>query len=46
MVVTKQADALPEITDDYPFKDIYRTVVHVNTQVADGCNGKKAAGKH
>ena len=46
MVVTKQTDALPEITDDYPFKDIYKTVVHVNTQVADGYNGKKAAGKH
>lgn len=39
MVVTKQADALPEITDDYPLKDIYKTIVHVSTQVADGYNG-------
>jgi carbonic anhydrase/acetyltransferase-like protein (isoleucine patch superfamily) len=48
-VVTKQADAdaLPKITDDYPFKDINEAVVHVNTQLADGYNGKKpAAGKH
>ncbi len=48
-VVTKQsdADALPKITDDYPFKSINEAVVHVNTQLADGYNGKKpAAGKH
>lgn len=48
-VVTKQsdADALPKITDDYPFKDINQAVVHVNTQLADGYNGKKpAARKH
>lgn len=48
-VVTKQsdADALPKITDDYPFRSLNEAVVHVNTQLADGYNGKKpAAGKH
>ena len=48
-IVTKQADAdaLPKITDDYPFKSLNEAVVHVNTQLADGYNGKKpAAGKH
>jgi carbonic anhydrase/acetyltransferase-like protein (isoleucine patch superfamily) len=30
----KEADALPEITDDYPFKDMNRGVVHVNTSLA------------
>lgn len=48
-VITKQsdADALPKITDEYPFKSLNEAVVHVNTQLADGYNGKKpAAGKH
>ena len=47
-VVTKQsdADALPKITDDYPFKGINEAVVHVNTQLADGYNGKKPSAKH
>jgi carbonic anhydrase/acetyltransferase-like protein (isoleucine patch superfamily) len=48
-VVTKQsdADALPKMTDDYPFKHINAAVVHVNTQLADGYNGKKPkTGKH
>ena len=44
-VITKQADAdaLPEITESYPFKDLNKAVVHVNTQFADGYNGKKPA---
>ncbi len=29
-----QADALPRITPDYPFKDLNRGVVHVNTALA------------
>jgi carbonic anhydrase/acetyltransferase-like protein (isoleucine patch superfamily) len=47
-VITKQsdADALPKITDDYPFKSLNEAVVHVNTQLADGYNGKKPAAKH
>jgi carbonic anhydrase/acetyltransferase-like protein (isoleucine patch superfamily) len=47
MVVTKQAaeNTLPGVTDDYPFKDINKTLVHVNTQLTDGYNGKKPAGK-
>lgn len=47
-VVARQADAdaLPQITDDYPFKSLNEAVVHVNTQLADGYNGKKPAGKH
>ena len=48
-VVTKQTDAaaLPKITADDPFKSLNEAVVHVNTQLADGYNGKKpAAGKH
>lgn len=46
-VITKQADAdvLPTITETYPFKDLNKAVVHVNTQFADGYNGKKPA-KH
>lgn len=34
-VVTKQeqADLLPEITDDYPMKDMNKGVVHVNTSL-------------
>ena len=44
-VITKQADAdaLPTITGTYPFKDLNKAVVHVNTQFADGYNGKKPA---
>lgn len=44
-ILTKQADAdaLAAITDDYPFKDLNKAVVHVNTQFADGYNGKKPA---
>lgn len=44
-VITKQADAdaLPAITGTYPFKDLNKAVVHVNTQFADGYNGKKPA---
>jgi carbonic anhydrase/acetyltransferase-like protein (isoleucine patch superfamily) len=47
MIVTKQtdADALPNITDDYPFRNLNEAVVHVNTQLADGYNCKKLAGK-
>lgn len=44
-IVTKQADAdaLAKITDAYAFKDLNKAVVHVNTQLADGYNGKKPA---
>lgn len=44
-ILTKQADAdaLPEINEEYAFKDINKAVVHVNTQLADGYNGKKPA---
>ncbi|HET8760665.1 MAG TPA: carbonic anhydrase [Nitrospiria bacterium] len=44
-ILTKQADAdaLAAITDTYPFKDLNKAVVHVNTQFADGYNGKKPA---
>jgi carbonic anhydrase/acetyltransferase-like protein (isoleucine patch superfamily) len=31
-----QADALPEITDEYPLKTLNRGVVHVNTALARG----------
>ncbi|HHO76293.1 MAG TPA: carbonic anhydrase [Deltaproteobacteria bacterium] len=34
----KDADNLPEITDDYPLKDLNKGVVHVNTHLADGYN--------
>lgn len=42
MVLMKQeeADKLPAITETYPFRDINKAVVHVNTQFADGYNGK------
>lgn len=30
----EQADALPEITPDYPLKDLNKGVVHVNTRLA------------
>lgn len=41
-VVNKQeeADKLPMITDTYVFKNLNKGVVHVNTQLADGFNGK------
>ena len=44
-VITKQsdADALPAISGTYAFKDLNKAVVHVNTQFADGYNGKKPA---
>mgnify|MGYP001128906666 CR=1 FL=1 len=32
------ADNLPEITADYPMKDLNKGVVHVNTHLADGYN--------
>jgi carbonic anhydrase/acetyltransferase-like protein (isoleucine patch superfamily) len=37
-VVTTQEDAdnMPEITDDYPLKDLNKGVVHVNTSLAKG----------
>ncbi len=37
-VITSQADAdmLPEITDDYPLKNMNKGVVHVNTSLAKG----------
>lgn len=43
MVLTRQADAdaLPEISDAYAFKSLPAAVVEVNTQLADGYNGKK-----
>jgi carbonic anhydrase/acetyltransferase-like protein (isoleucine patch superfamily) len=34
----KDADALPNITDDYVFKTLNKGVVHVNTSLADGYN--------
>lgn len=39
-VLKKQDDAerLPEITDDYPLKDLNKGVIHVNTSLADGYN--------
>jgi carbonic anhydrase/acetyltransferase-like protein (isoleucine patch superfamily) len=33
-----QADALPEITDDYAYKHTNEAVVHVNEQLAEGYN--------
>jgi len=32
------ADNLPEVTADYPLKDLNKGVVHVNTNLADGYN--------
>ncbi|MCD6486591.1 MAG: carbonic anhydrase [Syntrophobacterales bacterium] len=32
----KDADNLPEITEDYPMKDMNRGVIHVNTALAKG----------
>ncbi len=34
----RDADNLPVITDDYPFKSLNKGVVHVNTSLADGYN--------
>jgi carbonic anhydrase/acetyltransferase-like protein (isoleucine patch superfamily) len=34
----KDADQLPRITEDYPFKDLNKSVVHVNTHLAQGYN--------
>jgi carbonic anhydrase/acetyltransferase-like protein (isoleucine patch superfamily) len=41
-VLNKQADAdaLPRITEAYPFRKLNSGVVHVNVQLADGYNGK------
>lgn len=41
-VVTRQevVEILPAITPDYAFKDLNERVVHVNTQLADGYNGR------
>ena len=46
-VLTKQADAdaLAQITADYVFRDLNAAVIHVNTQLADGYNGKSRASK-
>lgn len=35
-----EADALPAITDDYPFKNLNKGVVYVNTHLADGYNAR------
>lgn len=32
----EQADKLPQITDDYPLKDLNKGVLHVNEQLAEG----------
>lgn len=37
-----EADALPVITEAYPFKDIDRKVVHVNTSLTEGYLGHPA----
>jgi hypothetical protein len=39
------ADALPEITDTYAFKDLNKAVVHVNTQFAMATMAKPAPHK-
>ncbi|MGV8080618.1 MAG: carbonic anhydrase [Syntrophales bacterium] len=36
-----QADALPEVTDDYPLKDLNKGVIHVNTGLAKGYRAAK-----
>jgi len=33
-----QADALPEVTDDYAYRNTNEAVVHVNEQLAEGYN--------
>ena len=35
-----QADALPKIDENYPFRTLNAGVVHVNVSLADGYNGK------
>lgn len=37
----EDADRLPEITEDYPMKDMNRGVVHVNTALAKGYLARK-----
>ncbi|MBW1806308.1 MAG: carbonic anhydrase, partial [Deltaproteobacteria bacterium] len=37
----KDADTLPLITDDYPFKDLNKDVVEVNVNLAAGYNALK-----
>lgn len=37
----QQADELPEISDDYPLKNLNAGVVHVNTHLADAYNKMK-----
>lgn len=39
--VQEEADRLPEITEDYPMKDMNRGVVHVNTALAKGYLARK-----
>jgi len=34
--IQEDADNLPEITDDYPMKDMNKGVIHVNTSLAKG----------
>ncbi|MCF8054581.1 MAG: carbonic anhydrase [Deltaproteobacteria bacterium] len=43
----KDADALPQITEEYPFKDLNKGVVHVNTSLAKAylAAGKKKVSK-
>ena len=36
----KTADDLPKITESYPFRNINKAVVHVNTSLADGYSGR------
>jgi carbonic anhydrase/acetyltransferase-like protein (isoleucine patch superfamily) len=40
----EQADGLPEITDDYPMKNLNKGVVHVNTSLAKGYLSAKKQG--
>ncbi|MBW2595077.1 MAG: carbonic anhydrase [Deltaproteobacteria bacterium] len=45
----EDADNLPEITEDYPMKDMNRGVVHVNTSLAKGyleATGARPASEH
>ena len=39
----KKADNLPSITDGYPFKDLNKGVVQVNTSLAEGYNKKSGS---
>lgn len=34
----RAVDNLPPITDNYPFKDLNKEVVHVNSKLAEGYN--------